>query len=243
MQITRAVRRSNFTVVSNEIIESTTISWRAASILIYLLSRPDGWRTSAERLAAMRKKEGRDAIRTALRELETAGYIVRSRVQGEGGKWSTEMKVFDEPQAPTQEELPMTENPSPEEDQPKTDFQPSDNQPSVSQSSLPRTDTKNSLVNEGLGSEGNSPEKPELQNQRTGWQPGSRAMTTAKSTAKLLDIQLHIVKYTVWCAQQKKSPNDGQWLSWLVRDEQEAQDKARKEQQEERRDSWYSVAD
>jgi hypothetical protein len=89
-----------------------------------------------------------------------------------------------------------------------------------------------------------SPKAPQLQNLRNGWQPGSRAMATAKDTAKLLDIQLHIVKYEVWCAQQKKSPNDGQWLSWLVRDEQEAQDKARKEQQEQRRgDSWYAVAD
>lgn len=89
-----------------------------------------------------------------------------------------------------------------------------------------------------------SPEKPELRSLRNGWQPGSRAMATAKSTTKILDLQLHILKYEVWCTRNKRNPNDGEWLTWLVRDEQEAQDKERKEQQDQRgEDSWYKVAD
>ena len=87
---------SNFTVVSNDIAQNHRLSYRARGVLVYILSRPDDWRTSADRLAK-EGVEGRDAIRTALDELVLAGYACRVREQDDKGRWSTALMVFDFP--------------------------------------------------------------------------------------------------------------------------------------------------
>jgi hypothetical protein len=57
---------------------------------------PDGWRTSSDRLARL-GPDGRDSVRSGLRELEQRGYLVRRRVQDDRGRWSTELIISDEP--------------------------------------------------------------------------------------------------------------------------------------------------
>ena len=54
------------------------ISWRAKGILAYLLSKPNDWRTREKDLMN-RATEGRDAIRTAMKELEEHGYMVKEQ--------------------------------------------------------------------------------------------------------------------------------------------------------------------
>ena len=58
------------------VLQDKRISFRARGILGYLLSLPDGWEASAERIAH-ETTEGRDAVATALKELERAGYLAR----------------------------------------------------------------------------------------------------------------------------------------------------------------------
>ncbi|WP_336390321.1 replication protein [Prescottella equi] len=66
--------------------------------MIWLLSKPADWRTRSEAIAAQSPKEGREAIRSAMRELREAGYMVTERVQDpETGRWSTITTVFEEP--------------------------------------------------------------------------------------------------------------------------------------------------
>jgi len=66
--------------------------------LIWLLSKPGDWRTRSEAIAAQSPKEGREAIRSAMRELREAGYMVTERIQDpETGRWSTITTVFEEP--------------------------------------------------------------------------------------------------------------------------------------------------
>jgi hypothetical protein len=88
-----------FTIIRDQVARDERLSYRARGILLAILSRPDNWRTDSEQLAR-EGKEGRDAVRAALRELEAAGYIKRerSRVLAESGKlvWKTEMVVRDE---------------------------------------------------------------------------------------------------------------------------------------------------
>ena len=100
-----------FAMIANEALENSSLTWRARGVLAYLLSRPEGWSTSAERLATQspKGKEGRDAMRSVLTELETAGYIVRERVQDARGRWSTGMVVYDFP-AKTAAEPPIVES-------------------------------------------------------------------------------------------------------------------------------------
>jgi hypothetical protein len=96
VNIVRAPRKAGFVIIPNKAIEDTTLSYRARGVLAYLLSRPDGWQTDSVRLADA-SPEGRDAIRTALRELETVGYLQRDREQNGAGQWVTVSRVFDEP--------------------------------------------------------------------------------------------------------------------------------------------------
>jgi len=98
MSIYRAPRpESNWTQIRNEIIEDSRLTFKATAVLIFVLSKPDNWRTSTRHLASV-KREGIDAIRTAMTELESAGYIKRRRYQDEGGKWQYDTLVYDIPQ-------------------------------------------------------------------------------------------------------------------------------------------------
>lgn len=89
----------HFTILRNVVLRDETLSFRARGILACVLSRPDDWRTTSETLAKQSGgKEGRDAIRTALKELERAGYIKRYKVNDKAtGQITTVTYIFDEP--------------------------------------------------------------------------------------------------------------------------------------------------
>lgn len=96
MKLRRVETPRGWTSIPNETLEDRRLSWRARGILAYLLSRPPGWETDSERLAAI-AKEGRDAVRTALNELEATRYLFRVKIQGKGGLWATEYVLYDRP--------------------------------------------------------------------------------------------------------------------------------------------------
>lgn len=88
---------SGFTVVPNSVLNDDKLSWKARGLLIYLLSKPPLWRTSAARLSND-GPDGRDAIRSGLLELQHAGYVVRGRYQDKStGRWTTISTVYDRP--------------------------------------------------------------------------------------------------------------------------------------------------
>jgi hypothetical protein len=96
MRIVRTPRSSRFTVLSNALLEDARLSFKARGLLAYLLSRPDGWQTSADELAR-HGPNGRAAILSGLKELEKAFYLKRTRVQDGHGRWSTVCEVSDTP--------------------------------------------------------------------------------------------------------------------------------------------------
>lgn len=97
MSIIRAPRpRAQYTTISNALIRDGSLSLRARGLLIQLLSHTDGWRTDSVSLSKV-NPEGRDAIRTALKELEKARYLVRIKWNDSKGHWNTDSFVFDEP--------------------------------------------------------------------------------------------------------------------------------------------------
>lgn len=68
----------NFTQVFNAAARDKRLSRRARGLLVELLSHSDGYGVSVEGLVKL-GPEGRDAIRSAIAELEKYGYLIRDR--------------------------------------------------------------------------------------------------------------------------------------------------------------------
>lgn len=123
MKIRHIENPHGWTSIPNAALEDRTLSWRARGILGYLLSRPNGWETDSVRLAAL-GSEGRDAVRTALAELEAAGYLHRVKVRRPagmtldgryvGGQITTEYFVSDHPAETPGEVLQLVDELAPD---------------------------------------------------------------------------------------------------------------------------------
>jgi len=101
-----------YTQVPNEWIRDSRIGFRAKGVLHYLLSHQSGWKTSLEHLA-LAGKDGRDAVRTAIIELEEGGYLRRTRLRDGGKLTGSEWELIDPFESPMSEK-PMLEKPTQE---------------------------------------------------------------------------------------------------------------------------------
>lgn len=96
-KITRQKRKDNFTVVNNDILQNSKLSWAAKGMLVYLLHLPDGWQINVADLWN-RSKNGRDATAAIIKELIQAGYVTRTKVKGEKNLFKGyDYTVSDEP--------------------------------------------------------------------------------------------------------------------------------------------------
>ena len=96
------------------------MSLKAKGLLSMMLSLPDDWNYTTRGLAKI-CKEGVDAIGGALRELETAGYIVRHQLRDRQGRISdTEYVIYEQPQ-PRQPETPQPDTAVPDTASPDTE--------------------------------------------------------------------------------------------------------------------------
>lgn len=121
MAVFRVEKTRNYTVMSNHHLKDRDITLKSKGLLSMMLSLPDEWNYTTRGLAAI-CKEGVDSIGSALRELEAAGYIVRTQLHDERGRMSdTKYVIYEQPQhkpdtahpgtAPPDTETPYTENP------------------------------------------------------------------------------------------------------------------------------------
>lgn len=116
MAVYRVERTRDCTVMCNCHLKDTSLSLKAKGLLSMMLSLPDEWNYNTRGLAAI-CKEGVDAISTAIRELEKAGYIVRRQLRGSNGRITdTEYIIYERPQdqGPTAPEPPEPAPPGPE---------------------------------------------------------------------------------------------------------------------------------
>lgn len=110
MAVFRVEKTKDYTVMSNYHLKDKTITLKAKGLLSMMLSLPDDWNYTLEGLAQL-NKEKIDAIRAAVKELETAGYIERSRERDSKGRLGdTIYIIFEQPKPPTLEN-PTLENP------------------------------------------------------------------------------------------------------------------------------------
>ena len=108
MAVFRIEKTKSYTVMSNHHLRNTQISLKAKGLLSQMLSLPDDWDYSLKGLASI-NKESIDAIRTAVIELEKAGYITRQQGRDEKGKMTTIVyTIYEQPQSNN----PILENPT-----------------------------------------------------------------------------------------------------------------------------------
>lgn len=111
MPVMRVEKNDNYTSMSNYHLRDRRLSLRAIGLLSKMLSLPPDWDYTVSGLAAI-CKEGRDAVRGALQELEAAGYMIRQQSHTEAGTFGkNDYIVYEQPASPPPEQ-PLTENPS-----------------------------------------------------------------------------------------------------------------------------------
>lgn len=108
MSVMRVHKTGNYTIMSNHHFKEKEMSLKAKGLLSLMLSLPADWDYSINGLATL-SKDGRDSVMGALKELERFGYLVRTRLTDEKGKFKGyDYDIFEEPQ----KDFPNTENPN-----------------------------------------------------------------------------------------------------------------------------------
>ena len=112
MAVFRIERTRDYTVMSNHHLRDKALSLKSKGLLSMMLSLPEDWNYTTRGLAKI-CKEGVDAIGGALRELESAGYIVRHQMRDRQGRISdTEYVIYEQPQ-PKAPDTPQPDTASP----------------------------------------------------------------------------------------------------------------------------------
>ena len=78
MAVFRVEKNKGYTVMSNHHLRNKELSLKAKGLLSQMLSLPEDWDYTLAGLSLI-NREKIDAIRTAVRELENAGYITSGK--------------------------------------------------------------------------------------------------------------------------------------------------------------------
>ncbi len=123
MSVFRMERTKDYTVMSNCHLRDKRLSLKAKGLLSQMLSLPEDWDYTLSGLAYI-NLESKDAIRSAVNELETAGYIQRHQTVKANGKFgANEYVIYEKPQPSS--DKPLSENPTTEK--PSTEITSSEN--------------------------------------------------------------------------------------------------------------------
>lgn len=81
----RAIKESgNFVTVHKNFIHDNNLTFKAKGILLYLLSRPDDWRIYESEILK-HTRDGKDSLKSGIKELEEVGYVARTRKRNDKG--------------------------------------------------------------------------------------------------------------------------------------------------------------
>ena len=112
MAVFRIEKTRDYTVMANHHLRNTALSLKAKGLLSLMLSLPEDWDYTLAGLSFI-NREKIDAIREAVKELERAGYIVRSRERDAKGRLrGADYVIYEQPQLPPTPDLPTLENPT-----------------------------------------------------------------------------------------------------------------------------------
>ena len=97
MAVFRVNRNQNYTHMANYHFRDNTLSWKAKGILSNMLSLPEDWDYSLAGLATL-ASDGMSATRSAIKELEEHGYLMRRPIRENGKISDWEYLIFEKPQ-------------------------------------------------------------------------------------------------------------------------------------------------
>ena len=108
MAVFRVEKNRGYTVMSNHHLRNKALSLKAKGLLSQMLSLPEDWDYTLKGLSLI-NRESIDAIRTAVWELEKAGYIRREQGRDPNGKMADMVyTIYEQPVL----ENPVLENPT-----------------------------------------------------------------------------------------------------------------------------------
>ena len=102
MAVYRVHKTRDYTVMSNHHLRDENLSLKAKGMLSMMLTLPDDWRYNISGLTSL-IKEGKTTVRTTLRELREAGYVVVTKVKNENtGLFEYTYDIYETPVPPGQ---------------------------------------------------------------------------------------------------------------------------------------------
>ena len=128
MAVFRIEKTRDYTVMSNYHLRDKRLSLKAKGLLSQMLSLPEDWDYTLTGLSTI-NRESKDAIRSAIQELEKCGYIERRQTTDKQGKFSGNEYVIHEFPAETEESETEPLSASPSSENPTTG-NPSSEKPS-----------------------------------------------------------------------------------------------------------------
>lgn len=97
MAVFRIEKNKNYSTMANFHFRDKNLSWKAKGILSNMLSLPDDWDYSLAGLATL-SSDGMSATRSAIKELEEHGYLIRRPIRKDGRISDWEYLIFENPQ-------------------------------------------------------------------------------------------------------------------------------------------------
>lgn len=98
--------KKKYGITPNNLLNDPKISFKAKGLFAFIQSKDDDWDFSAERISNQ-TLDGLDSVKSALKELEINGYLIRKKYKLDNGYFDIEYILFEKPW----DELPTAENP------------------------------------------------------------------------------------------------------------------------------------
>lgn len=115
MAILRNKTQGDFTIIQNNILRDRRTSLKGRGVFTTLCGLLDNWSFSVEGLAKT-MNDGKDSVRSGLKEMENLGYLRRIKRKNSRGRYETIVEIFPEGNAPVDptDDYPGNKDSSPE---------------------------------------------------------------------------------------------------------------------------------
>jgi len=183
----------HYTQMPNAWLRDARLSFRARGLISLIMSHSQGWSLSINSLADQ-NQEGKDALRSAILELEALGYLSRSQ-PNEGGRFGESIWTTHDPEDSPLTEKPLTVNPTPKKTITKED------------------QVKNTIAQQVKTDE--KPTKPKPHAIPSDFEPSSESIKTMAEHFPWVDLKLETHAFKAHWQSTGRNANKTNWsLTW-----------------------------